>query len=354
MDITLNEKNLRIPKNVTIEYMMKLDPQSLKSLCQTNKEYRTFCLRSNVWRIMFKRDFPEDFDSFPIYLNEPNWMRVYFWFNKKNTLKDKLNLFNTNERFGFGTTLFSGTDQEYGSSSWNNIIGSLLTIGAKFHQNGVISLRGIYLGKHSFSISNRYELDIMDRDYLMLTTTLSRLSKLYTQLIDDVKTFIFMNVPKNFKEGHLECDMITELFFQDVPNYSYNNCYSYLFIPELTIDEDYVTEQTYSDYIKKKLLPLEPILVPTHNEDDADEFFSQVITNEYDIDDDDMNIGRFVFGVYHGTPFLIFDHYNNDDNTRGKLYLLCPSKNPQILLDNIEVFIQSLTTEQKGRKEQSL
>ena len=107
-----------------------------------------------------------------------------------------------------------------------------------------------------------------------------------------------------------------------------------MFIPELTIDEVRVNDNTYSNYINNKLLPLDPILIPMSEEFDSGKFFDYIIDCDYDINDN--NIYQYVFGVFHGTPFLIFN-YNNNKN----LYLLCPSKNSHILLDVIVKLIQS-------------
>ena len=333
MNITLKDQDIRIPKNISFEYMMQLDAESIKNLCQTNQEYRKFCKRTDLWKRVLIRDYQDDFDSMPEYLNEPDWMRVYFWFKKKNHLKEKLNMKNSDRKSGYGTVLFFDSDVETGASRYNSIIGSLLNLGAKVDRKGNISLEGNYMGQYSFVISNDF-----NKDFISLSADeLKQSSKIYSNLIDDVRTFIFMTESKTFEirkdEYTLLRDKMDEIFFQDIPNYALYNPYSYLYLPDLTIDETIVTDNTYSDYINTKLLSLKPIQIETHKNFQVDEFFDNVPSNEYEIEV--KNFENLAFGVYHGTPLLVYSKYNNSN-----LYLLCPTDNPQPILNVIAEIIE--------------
>lgn len=92
-------------------------------------------------------------------------------------------------------------------------------------------------------------------------------------------------------------------------------------------DDDITT-----NYIIQKLVPLEPFLIPTPDEYDCLDFFGNTIDNAYPICVE--YIENFAFGVYHGTPFLVFSHKDEQ-----KLYLLCPTKNSQPLLAKLINFL---------------
>ena len=166
---------------------------------------------------MFKRDFPENYDSFPIYLNEPDWMRVYFWFEKKNILKDRLNLSSTEKRSSYGSVLFFFTLKCHISVLLSD---SLLNLGAKVEQNGNMALEGNYMGEYQFIISNHF-----DKRFIMLDCDLPQSSKLYSQLLDDVKSYIFMTESKLFEIRKNKYTLL-----RDMADESFLSRYSKLYI----------------------------------------------------------------------------------------------------------------------------
>ena len=339
MNLHLDGRTIRIPRPITIEYMLKLDGPSLKNLSHSNKEFRDFCQRTDVWKRMVMRDFQSDYDSMPVYLNEPDWMRVYFWFNRRNLVQSRLNLnndeviYDDDVRYDRGNSIFFNLD-DIGATKFNSIIGAILNL-ADTSDCSDICLGGCYLDEHYFTII--YE---DGANYITVASVLLQSSKLYDQLTTDIKTLILMTVPKNF--GIRPCknkskappyhDDMDELFAQNVPNYAYNDPYSHLYVPHLTINESRATGNTNTDYIIDNLLHLEPFLIQTPAEYDVKQFFASILDIEYALETN--YIRHSLFGVYHGTPFLLYFHEYEE-----KLYVLCPTKNPDPLLAKIRSFL---------------
>ena len=332
MNLHFDGKLIRIPRPVTIEYMLKLDGHSLKNLSHSNKEFRDFCQRTDVWKRMVMKDFSNDYESMPVYLNEPDWMRVYFWFNKKNLVKARLNLCGGDQPIYRGNSIFSRSRPDVGTTKFTNLIGALLDLGATVDGH-LIFINGLYLNEYQFSISHNYYENTID-----LIVDMSESSKLFDQLMSDVKTLVLMTEPKNFsisQPGYSEKPYrndIDALFEQTVPNYAYTDPYSYLYVSHLTIDKRLITREIITNYISQKLLHLEPFHIQTPAEYDVNKFLVSISNIGYDLDIG--YIHHSLFGVYHGTPFLVFSH-----EYEKKLYVLCPTKNPDPLLAKLKSFL---------------
>ena len=313
---------LDLSKDIYGEILLKLDGKSAKSFCLTTKKFSNMCQRSQIWKRLVQRDFPDSYKEM-IYIDEPIWTKVYFWFERKEELKNKLNFGLGIVNQSYGTAIFYDDDIGQGSSSFVSLIGCLLKLGAAY--NGSFELTGLYMNKFSFTIHNSIESFVM-----MVSTTLSIGNKIYDNMMNDIKEYIFMIEPMVYTKPNLKWDLLNIIFSERIPNTYFNSPYSYLYRPEFTISKVEETEEMEQDYFEDIFLNAEHKIFPTSMP--IDEFFELVTPGEINLTDD---IGTYVCGVYYGTPFLIFTKPQED-----QLYLASYAKNIDLLIDKLVTIIE--------------
>ena len=331
-----NQKPIQIfglPKYINEKYMVELDADSLKNLCNTNREVKEFCQRNEIWKKKFKRDFDK---SLPEYLDEPDWMRVYYWFQEKHRLEQDFKFGVKTENtpgVGLGHSLFLDID----SVDFCRNVGSLMTLGAKSKKGGYrrdnsgghVYLHGLYKD-YPFTISNWY-----DKNIFMVCVALNSFDRLFPIFMANLYKYILMTEPITFNiiagDFGLVYDTSDVLFWQDIPNSARINVFEYLYKPEFTINEHNVTDETLNTYIDKILMPLEPILIGKGE----DMFFDFIVDGGYDLKHRTYQEHYEAFGVYAGIPFFVYSKEGDDS-----LYCKCPAKNVQPLVSCLQKLLR--------------
>lgn len=311
------------------EILLKLDSRSVKAFGRTNHYYRTFC-EKKVWKSLVKRDFPTKYQNIPLLLTEPDWRRVYCWFEKYQELSQKFKFDSVDLDIShcYKTMLFS-FDHPYGdiyfskSHNFDAILGTLINLGLN---ENLCHLNGTYMNKYIFSIT------YMPFDSTMtLHVRLSPISLVYVRFIDELRKFILMTEPISYKRKingmTFTWTKKDQLFKTDIPNYSYLSPYNYLYIPQWTIDIAVPSNDTYYEYINI-FRHLEWHRIPLSlSKEDFTGFYVNVLDLPYP-----YGYGCCVFGVYYGTPFRVRADADSD-NKSVFLWLSCPAKNIQPLMD---------------------
>ena len=316
--------------------MMKLDVKSLKNLCLSNQEYRNFCQRTDLWKRLLMRDYPEDFKSMPVYLNQPDWMRVYFWFKKKNILKEKLGIGQSEGDPLYERTIFTSESDILGMNQ-QDMYGFLIDNNVSSN-NRYFKFNGLYIEKYPYSVL--FYINYVDE--IKLSVRIDKKSKLYDRFVNELLRYIFMTTPKtyDYKYGKYWSHS-DDLFLNEIPNYAYNNRFEYLYIPNLTIDEEIIDDNIIKNYIYKIFHPL--IKGSTNKQYDINydvyEFFELIsncrqakMRNFRQIKDFEKTTDC-IYGNFRGCPFIIC-------NLDGKLKLLAPASDIQPLLDKIYKVIE--------------
>lgn len=362
-----------LPKFVTKEYLLYLPANDLKNMYNMNKKIRNICIETKIWKDKLIIDFKQYYDNLPIYLNEPDWMKVYYWIEKRNKLYKKF-LFMYEEHvivnFQYSDILFN---QENDTSEINieRIMGSILNLNKIYvGVNDVKILCGLYIDKYYFTIGVEYPDDENRSSsfIIYINHNIKQSNRLHSVFINDIKKLLLISdvsfYDLNLSENNIYWNKTRELFMLPfIPNENIFNPYEYYNVEKLLVNNTENTKLT--DYITSKLLILKPHILKSkdikdilsknsHNSSLVYNFINSLTDNVYDSnfvsvkEDRATNADSIrtqnkynnliensefeIYSTFNGTPFFICSIKNDKHN----LFIYCDSEStPTPLIDKI-------------------
>ena len=329
---------------------LNLPVVDLKNFNLVNKRWNRTLTCLKIWKRRCQMDFPTEFSKLPVYLNEPNWRRVYNHIFRQQQLKNKFTFHSHNIPYELDDDflLCRQTDIDFSHSgiSYSHLLAVLFGLGA-VKINNHIELSGTYHGltDYDFVIHNKNFFQSSERLYC--TMDISRLAKNSSIIINEFLEYLMFEQPTNFdiqlaNERFFWRTLSTEeeLFHLYLPSDDILQLYQYYYLPKFMVEftSVYVSD-CEEEYISKVITQTNEIIL---------DITADVFTTCLDIMYPKVRYKRCVkiktqinskyeiAGNFIGTVFVVY--IKNNDNC---VYLKVNAEYPQPLINKLMDFFRS-------------